>query len=390
MNTCDVLFYVQHLLGIGHLRRTVTLARAMSAHGLRVIVASGGDPLPGLALGGVELVQLPPAQARDQSFKVLLDERGAPVDEQWRARRRGRLLGLFDRVQPRVLMLELFPFGRQQFRFELIPLLERAQAARPRPWVVSSVRDILVQPREEKAQRALAIARRFIDQVLVHGDERLIAFDRTFPLASHIADKIRYTGYVMELPDGRPPSPGGTGGREVLVSAGGGAVGLTLLQAALCARPSTPLADRPWRLLMGPKMDERAADAIRGQAPQGVVVERFRNDFPLLLEGAALSISQGGYNTVMDVLRAGVPSVVVPYAGREETEQTLRAEILSERGALVMLPEHQLRPATLAKAAQDALRSLRRGPLPFRTDGSQVTAALMRELVRRPWQPGGN
>lgn len=41
-----VLFYVQHLLGIGHLKRAVTLSRALGEAGLKVtIVLAGGDAL---------------------------------------------------------------------------------------------------------------------------------------------------------------------------------------------------------------------------------------------------------------------------------------------------------------------------------------------------------
>jgi predicted glycosyltransferase len=40
-------------------------------------------------------------------------------------------------------VIELFPFGRRQMRFELLPLLEAARARSPRPWIISSVRDVL-------------------------------------------------------------------------------------------------------------------------------------------------------------------------------------------------------------------------------------------------------
>src|SRR5207302_1427876 len=59
-----VFFYVQHLLGIGHLRRAATLARAMAAAGLDVLLVSGGAPVP-LDIGRARLRQLPPVRARD-------------------------------------------------------------------------------------------------------------------------------------------------------------------------------------------------------------------------------------------------------------------------------------------------------------------------------------
>jgi Predicted glycosyl transferase len=44
---------------------------------------------------------------------------------------------------PQVLITEQFPFGRTQLRFELVPLIEAARAMRPRPLIVSSVRDVV-------------------------------------------------------------------------------------------------------------------------------------------------------------------------------------------------------------------------------------------------------
>ena len=40
-------------------------------------------------------------------------------------------------------MIEAFPFGRRQMRFELLPLLDAIAAMTPKPLLVTSVRDIL-------------------------------------------------------------------------------------------------------------------------------------------------------------------------------------------------------------------------------------------------------
>ena len=73
MSGASVFFYVQHLLGIGHLRRAATLARALSQGGLDVTLASGGMAIPVEELGGAKLVQLPAVRATDMSFKQLVD-----------------------------------------------------------------------------------------------------------------------------------------------------------------------------------------------------------------------------------------------------------------------------------------------------------------------------
>src|SRR6202007_957034 len=86
--TQRVLFYVQHLLGIGHLRRAAALSRALVAAGAEVAFVSGGEPVPALDLGGARLIQLPPASAADAGFSKIVDEHGRPVDAAWQERRR--------------------------------------------------------------------------------------------------------------------------------------------------------------------------------------------------------------------------------------------------------------------------------------------------------------
>jgi predicted glycosyltransferase len=376
-----VLFYVQHLLGVGHLKRAEILAGAMAEAGLEVTVALGGRPLAEAPFRRVRTVQLPPATIANEDFSALLDGDGRPVDEKWKAERAAALMDLHRRTDPDVLLLELFPFGRRQFRFELLPLLERVRGTARPARVACSVRDILVAAKKHGQDSATAeLVRRHFDAVLVHGDPALIPFEATFTEEARIADLIRYTGYVA-APLTPAEAAGGSG--EVLVSAGGGAVGSPLLFAALAARPFTPVADRTWRLLAGPNCPDDAFGRIAAMADRCTIVERFRDDFPARLRVAALSISQAGYNTTMDVLRAGVPAVVVPYEAKGETEQQLRAGILAERGLLSAVPAAELTPERLAAAIADTLARPRLTPNTIDFSGAATTAELVGELAER-------
>ncbi|MGB0577164.1 MAG: hypothetical protein ACPGPC_13595 [Alphaproteobacteria bacterium] len=64
------LFYVQHLLGIGHLKRAATLSRAMEAVGFDVTIVSGGKTVPGVNTGSTSFVQLPPMRSKDEPSPV--------------------------------------------------------------------------------------------------------------------------------------------------------------------------------------------------------------------------------------------------------------------------------------------------------------------------------
>jgi predicted glycosyltransferase len=379
--TLRVFFYVQHLLGIGHFRRAMALARALEAAGMAVTVASGGRPVPGIPPAG-RLLQLPPAEAADSSFATILDEAGRRIDEAWRARRRAALLAAFSQARPDLLLIEQFPFGRRAFRFELLALLEAAQARIPRPAIACSLRDILVaKPDPERIAETIALARRFFDRVLVHGDPAVIPLEASFPAAAEIADRLVYTGYVL---DGAAAGHGGSSLEapegEILVSAGGGAVGRPLIEAALAARPLTAFKGRPWRIVTGPGMAEADVAALQAKLPEGVALDRLRPDLPRLFARCRLSVSQAGYNTVMELLAARARALVVPFAEARETEQTLRARRLAALGLLDLVEADALEPARLA-AAIDRAAARPRPKVAIDLDGAAHSAALLEILA---------
>ncbi len=381
--TGSVLFYVQHLLGIGHLHRALHLVEAMAAKGMRITLVSGGEPLPALAEAAAErVVQLAPIRARDARFKEFVDADGRPVDDALRGSRRQALLEAFAAARPDALVIEAFPFGRRAFRFELDPLIAAARACRPRARVLCSIRDIVVVADDAKRQREIIDrVRADFDAVLVHGDPAFIPLEASFAPAAEIADRVIYTGYVG-APD-RPDAAGETAGTgEVLVSAGGGAVGGALLATALEARRRGCLADRPWRLLAGPNLPQPEFAALAGRLPDGVILERYRAAFPQMLRRCHVSVSQAGYNTILDILAANAAAVVVPFADARETEQSLRAERLAARGVVELVAEAELSPERLARAIE---RTSTRRPamLAVDTGGARRTAAIVADLIGR-------
>jgi predicted glycosyltransferase len=368
-----IFFHVQHLLGIGHLRRAAVLARTL-AESFDVLLVSGGAPLK-LDIGAARFHQLPPLKARDAGLRELARLDGKPVDDAFKQQRTRTLLDLFHAEAPDVLVTEQFPFGRTQLRFELLPLLEAARACRPRPLIVSSVRDIVRRTMSaERVQQAVDLFRAF-DLALIHGDPDLIGFDRSFAGWDAIRERAVYTGYVVGPVDTGERSKG-----RVLVSAGGGAVGSSLF-GALEAVPTSVRDDLVpgalWHYLGGRGPDEEPF--VRAD---GVIVEPWRHDFTAMLRDAALSISQAGYNTVVETLCHADRAVLVPFTTARETEQIDRATALAERGLVACVPSDALSPATLVAAIERALAgpSIRSAP-PCNVDGAAATATLLRERL---------
>lgn len=379
----QALIHVQHLLGTGHAVRAAALGRALAERGVETTIASGNRMPPTADLGGAELVELPAARSADETFSGIVDEGGRMIDDAWKARRRDRLLGLFDAISPDILVTETWPFGRGAFGFELEPLMQATHLLFPRPLVAASIRDILVRKRDRvKEARMADRAREHCDLVLVHGDPSFVRLEDSFPPAAGISDLIRYTGYIHTGADSPDPPPG-DGEDEVIVSCGGGAVGARLLETAIIARHMCMSCDTArWRLLVGTDLDDLVMLALKGRAGEGIVVERARRDFPGLLKRARLSVSQCGYNTAVDVLAAGCRALFVPFARGDETEQTQRAEALAARGLCAVLPEAELTPQALAQAV-DAALALPRSAMPLDRDGAATSASLLVETLQR-------
>lgn len=352
-----VLIAVTHLLGTGHLSRALTLGRAFVAEGHEVSVLSGGLPAPQLDFGGVRLIQMPPIASDGTNFTRLLNADGVEVDEAYREKRKASAVDALQEVQPDVLIVELFPFGRRSLADEFLALLKAAAQAQPRPRVYCSIRDILAPPsKPSKATRAEEILKEHFDGVLVHSDPKVTTLSDSWPVTPNLENLLKYTGYVA--PSAPEPHPANEGQGEVLVSAGGGSVGQALFE---CAVEAARQSDRPWRLLVGGKDREDRISALRERAGDlDITIEGVRPDFRQMLHGAACSVSMCGYNTTMDLLQTGVPAVLVPFDDGGEVEQTLRANSLAHQPAMKVLTSAEATPERMAELVEKVIAVGRR------------------------------
>lgn len=383
-----VVFYSQHVLGMGHLFRSLALAGGLAPD--EVILVSGGRAPEARLPVNVREARLP-ALSMDAAFQGLHAENGGDV-ELVKAARRDTLLALLAREKPDVFLVELFPFGRKKFRFELEPALQACRAmGADRPAVVCSLRDILVErgDAEKYERRVLDALQKWFDLVLVHADPAVQRLDETFPHTDKIPVPVAYTGFVAEK-----PAPGarervraalglGPDDRLIVASAGGGQVGCPLLTAVLEA--FALLQDRTdyhLRMLTGPFLDEcdYARLKARSTGLSRATVERFEDRFVDLLAAADLSVSQAGYNTCMNILAARTPALVLPFDANQE--QAARAAKLADLGALGVLGNHDLfAPGLAARLAETLTKRPFAHPRRVNLDGAADTAILLRRVA---------
>ena len=387
-----VLIYCQHVLGMGHLIRSMAIARALKQCAVTFI--NGGESISGVEVPSwVTIVNLPSISS-DSEFQELTTHRQDMTLEQVQRARRNQLIALFDRLRPNVLLIELFPFGRKRFAFELLPLLAHIRLAGGATHVVCSLRDILVKKPDPARHEdwVVSLMNQYFDLLLIHSDPTFQTLDETFSRRTDLQCDVQYTGFVTQESDAPTDLPMGEdtsssdGMPLILVSVGGGRVGYELLESTV--RASFLLTTIPHRLLLftGPYMPDQQYEELRrlaGQVPH-IEIQRFTPVFQSLMRQATLSISMAGYNTCMNLLNTGTRALVLPFTGHKNDEQTIRARKLEQRGLLTVLEPEDLAPDLLARKMAAFLTTPRPGSHSINTDGGKHTAAVIERLAAYP------
>ncbi|MFH1152731.1 MAG: glycosyltransferase [Pseudomonadota bacterium] len=353
-----ILVYCQYVLGVGHFFRTLEIIRALE--GFDVILVTGGRAVDAPLPGHVRHRELP-GLMMDAGFTSLHGVDALDVDE-IKQRRTKMLLDLVRQESPDLALIELYPFGRKAFGFELEPMLEFLRQGEKPCRVVCSLRDILVEKTDTAAYETRVVKRlnRWFDAVFIHSDPRLVDLVRTFSRASDIRIPLVYTGFVTPLPDPAAanahrlrlaPDPKHA---LIIVSTGSGSVGAGLLKACVRAHGLLTSPEKSRMLVLtGPYMDGTDVRQIRDLAGPGVLVETFVRDFVSLLFAADLSVSMAGYNTLMNTVAARVPALVWPFG--QNREQALRAGTLAGFAEIRLLEDSDLDPGALAFLMQNCL-----------------------------------
>lgn len=394
-----IVHYCQHVLGMGHFFRSLEIDKALVNH--EVTLITGGTPLSITYPPHVQVVELP-SLSMDEEFGAFIrtDKDGAKhvlTEQELETIKIQRTLILTETLkalQPDVFLVELFPFGRKQFSFELMPVLELAkQNVFPNMHTVCSVRDILVEKTKQREfeERVLSILNTYFDAVLVHTDPKVITLDATFPRINDITIPIYNTGYITPLP--RDISPEAV--REslsiapdtpfILGSIGSGSVHPEIMEQLATASIQLSTTT-PHRLLIstGPFMQQDYQARIQQLcAPHPhITITNFITDFINHLSAADLSLSMAGYNTTMNLLAVNTYGLVYPFD--QNREQRMRSTSLEKLGALKILEQEDMQPDHLSTLLEQYINT----PAPppqhhVDLQGATESVRILEQLLRR-------
>lgn len=353
-----VALYGHDTYGLGHLRRNLALAAALSE------LDSEPDVL--LLCGAAEAGRFPrpprvdvvtvPAVDKDRTGGYAPAHLSGGLDELLRLRS-ALLATALTSWSPDLLVVDKAPLGFGRELEESLVLLRRTGRTR----MVLGLRDVLDEPAVARAEwrssRSSEAVREFYDEVWVYGDPALgdLANDCAFPPG--VRARTHHVGLLSHGRLGTGARPPGVGDRPyVLGLIGGGRDGGEV--AEQFARAQMP-AGHVGVLLGGPFLppEELAALHARAAGRADLLVLPFSDEAQRWVADAAAVVAMGGYNTVAEVLATDTPALLVPRV-TPRAEQLVRAERLSRAGLVDMSrPEaagHPVLTAWLARAVTGA------------------------------------
>jgi predicted glycosyltransferase len=358
-----LLVYSQDGLGLGHLRRTNTLARRfLSACPDACALLVSDSPL-GTFFGTApnqDYLKLPsivksrPGVWRGTSLPI--------SGEDLLSLRQDLLTSAALSFKPDLFVVDHMPHGALG---ELIPTLEALQGTHTR--VVLGLRDIVDAPEivrsRWEAEGAYEALERFYDLVLVYGNQDVYDVAANYGMRPEVADRLHYCGYVCAPDEAQQTRRvrtrclnGSKAEHLIVATAGGGADAYPLMEALLEAMPSirseVPAA---LTIITGPFMPEPLRKALQERANgSGVKIKTSVQDVLSYIAAADVMVGMAGYNTTVEVLRMATPAVLVPRAG-PSAEQRTRAQLFGERGWVENVEPEALGPETLADRVLAAL-----------------------------------
>jgi predicted glycosyltransferase len=352
-----ILMYSHDSYGLGHLRRTLSLAQAFVEHdpGLGVLILTGSTVSNAFRMPqGIDIVKLP--SAVKVSNGVYKPSRLPVTFERLRNLRSGLILNAAESFSPDAFIVDKAPLGMKR---EVSRTLEYLHDKRPSTLTVLGLRDVLDDPdrvrRHWRDNHITEAIERYYDLILVYGPREVYDPLPEYGLPNTILRRSYYVGYV-----GRGPTLGDTSDMPfrpgyVLVTAGGGADGFHLIRIYLESLRE-PVPSFESIVVTGPLMDEdskRTLERLSGGLRAKVV--EFRADMERLIQGARAVVTMGGYNTTTELLAARKPALIVPRV-EPRVEQLIRARRLARLGLVEMIHPRDLTPSLMRGQVEDLLR----------------------------------
>lgn len=359
-----ILLYSHDTFGLGHLRRSRTIAHALATRFDNAEIAIiTGSPFAGTFnfLDQIIYLQIPPVTKRSDGTYTSLED-GAGLDFTVNARA-SAIEDFMEEWNPDMLIVDKEPLG---FRKELLDALLSAKARGTK--TVLGLRDVLDAPDILKVEWDRKGIYDHIDslydEIWVYGPENFYDPLQELGLPESVTNKVHYTGFLnrtngsgVELEIPTLPFD-----KYILVTAGGGGDGYELMRSTIKMAREYPNSGNNFVMVLGPFMGTKEGEKIRTEATgiPNILLIGFDPELEKYIADAEFVIGMCGYNTFCEVLTFDKHAVYVPRSV-PRLEQRIRAYRSASLGWSSVL---EISEAINPQIFYQAVKSIRRRRLP--------------------------
>jgi len=388
----NILMYSHDTYGLGHIRRTMSIASHLRAEDVNVLILTGSPIAGRFSLPeNVDFVRIPGmikmANDEYQSLSIRIDSEHALNI------RKSIILATAQAFQPDLFIVDKEPLGLKK---EILPTLQWLRKLTPSTHSVLGLRDIMDESETVQRDWSHKDVYRHLEElyseIWVYGRQDIYDAVQEYNIPRQVQEKILFTGYLPRR--GVPAKVAArtrekfcvrTGEKMIVLTTGGGGDGFKLMDIYLAMIEKERLEGVQTVLITGPFMPiEQRLELTKRAEQLGIKVRPFYPQMEELIAAADLVVSMGGYNTVCEILSQGTVSLIVP-RDQPRQEQLLRARALKARGLIDCIPWQDLAVGGLRKKITfmlDNLDAYRLSMQGFSLDGIDCIKERLRRFRR--------
>ena len=340
-NGLKIFLYSHDSYGLGHLRRNLSIARALLRRlpDSSVLIVTGSPCATQFSVPErCDIVKVP-AVGKNSDGDYVPRSLNLSLNRTI-AMRRQLISGAYETFEPDIILVDHQPAG---LLGEMLDTLKKAR--KEEKTAIFGMRDIVDAPSaiesawcSRECRQALEA---FYDHIVVYGDKTVFDPVKEYPLLDQLRHKVSMCGYSIEPREQTDRKPAEDERKHVLVTVGGGDDGERRIETYLQALLQGPF-DWKSRIVAGPLMKRGTVREYRhfvkhSKLARLVKINRFHGDIPFLMRRADAIVSMAGYNSCLEILQSGTPAVLMP-RDRMRKEQSIRAGRLAEMGLVQTIP----------------------------------------------------
>jgi predicted glycosyltransferase len=341
----NILMYSHDTYGLGHIRRTMSIAGHLRAADVNVLILTG-SPIAGRFSfpENVDFVRIPGMIKKTndeyQSLSIRIDPDHALNI------RKSIIMATTRTFQADLFIVDKEPLGLKR---EVLPTLQWLKENSPSTRTVLGLRDIMddrdTVRRDWRHKDVYRHLEELYSEIWIYGRRDIYDAVQEYDIPEQVQDKIFFTGYLPRR--GVPATVAAktrkdfcvrTGEKMIVLTTGGGGDGFKMMDVYLALFEAGPLEGVRSVLITGPFMPiEQRRELAKRARPLDIKVRPFYPRMEELFGAADLVVSMGGYNTICEILSQGTVSLIIP-RDQPRKEQLLRAEALKARGLIDCIP----------------------------------------------------